>query len=311
MGKPLFENVGIGMIIKRIGECNAIVNDYTLSTLLTQQTPREEECRDICITAGSKIVIIDFKAPDVDSQGVRNYDLKTKVTRLAVRIGSRNFFFGLLHATLTSMPPSDRGYYLAIAVPATTRFLSLEQLGVNDSILQQKVNKVLNLGKLRVRSVYTRSSRLNSIYCNEDRVVSEAQVPSCIFMRLLDYYYVTLGAKLCSIIEFIAPCSRTCVSCGSLCVAQVSGELNGQQLRRVQVISLAALLWKLRCCRIGYQVSDEEARWIREEIARAAGISAYEPDIQHNMYVLAYTPGFGFSIIPLGPGCSSNKYECK
>jgi|GEM_PF-5663555 len=64
VNKPLYENVGIGTIIKRIGECTALTSDYNMSILLTQQTPREDECKDLCITVGSKIVVIDFKAPD-------------------------------------------------------------------------------------------------------------------------------------------------------------------------------------------------------------------------------------------------------
>ena len=54
VNKPLYENVGIGTIVKRIGECTALTSDYNMSILLTQQTPREDECKDLCITVGSK-----------------------------------------------------------------------------------------------------------------------------------------------------------------------------------------------------------------------------------------------------------------
>ncbi|MCE4602387.1 MAG: hypothetical protein F7B18_04305, partial [Desulfurococcales archaeon] len=163
MNKPLYENVGIGTIIKRIGECNALSGDYGLSILLTQQTPREDECKDLCITEGSKLIVIDFKAPDdIDYQKRHYKNVRIRIGKLGNIIGFNNVFLGLLHAALRinilySISHS-KGYFMHIATPLSTVFIPLNEF--KDALyISQK-------GTLYFRNIDVKEISYDCVFCN-------------------------------------------------------------------------------------------------------------------------------------------------
>ncbi|NPA99605.1 MAG: hypothetical protein GXO43_09530 [Crenarchaeota archaeon] len=145
VAKPLYENIGIGSIIKRIGECTALTNDYTLSTILTQQTPREDTCKDLCITKGSKLVIIDFKAPDVIRESERIYSyVRINAKGLEEFVQTGNFLVGFIHGALRLDVTNGSGLYLHAATPMTTIFIPLKELGnhINYTISTIKIKNI-------------------------------------------------------------------------------------------------------------------------------------------------------------------------
>jgi len=224
--KPLYENVGIGTIIKRIGECTALTGDYDLSIRLTQQTPREDECKDLCVTVGSKIVIIDFKAPDEISDAERVYrNVRTRINGLKSILKSNNLLLGLLHATLRVPPAAGQtsGYFLHIATPMTTIFIPLSEFGRH----ARPYSLVAKLGDIRIRNIkyycFPCEGILYDIMSSEKDLVMEASVPSCYkYLYLLNNinklcYNHSIFYEICRPACIKAVCSNCCLSCGGLC----------------------------------------------------------------------------------------------
>lgn len=158
----LYENVGIGSIVFKVGECNAASRgEMAARVYLTQQVRDGERLfRDLGLAVGSRLVIIDFKVPRdiVSGRGAAEkiYDVERirrlgeAVNRLAGAglrcysppaatvykgvnggIPEANAFLGLIHAYLLTAPQrraGGGGFYLARAAPATTAFIDLVTL---------------------------------------------------------------------------------------------------------------------------------------------------------------------------------------
>lgn len=301
-GKPLYENVGIGTIIKRIGECTALTGDYNTSIQLTQQTPREDECKDLCITVGSKIVVIDFKAPDKISSSERIYrNIQTRIGSLKNLLGSNNLMLGLLHATLRVTPQTRHinGYYLHTATPITTIFVPLSQLVE----YTQKFSHTLNLGDIRIREAkhlcFSYRNILYNIMGSEKDLTLRASIPSCYNQNYLLFNKINRLYYCCSIIheEYPPACveagySDCCLSCGGLC--DVILRYYDRSLRGY---TLASLLWKMRCCKLGHYI--ENIGELADIIGSLRSIRWLMEHESEFIYILSYTPGRGFQIIPL------------
>ncbi len=126
----IYENVAVGKILQRIAECRLINFFSDMNILLTQQTrPLEEKYRDMAIMAGDKIIVIEFKAPEITKEGLRytfsSYKQIQALKRLQREL-KNNVFIGLIHARLLrerSSIKSRSGMYKFNAVPATTIFI--------------------------------------------------------------------------------------------------------------------------------------------------------------------------------------------
>lgn len=312
LGKPLYENVGIGTIIKRIGECNALIGDYDLSVRLTQQSPREDECKDLCITVGSKIVVIDFKAPDKITSQERLYrNVKTRRTSLIKYLGSENILLGLFHAALTINPRrQSNGYFLNIAVPATTIFVPLSQF---TGPTKSNPASTVNLGDIRIEEIEYIDSQCDfySRICrnSEELLVKTSVVPSCYHSGNVEansiYRLCRLHSRFCPILWescLEAICSHSCFSCGGLCDVNVHGMINNKKVR-MKGYTLASLLWMIRGCKLGYRVeSNEKRNIIMDLLASFSRVSIEQDNIKNTVdyiYLFTYTPGIGFQLTPL------------
>ncbi|MEB3780913.1 MAG: hypothetical protein GSR85_11920 [Desulfurococcales archaeon] len=288
MGKPLYENVGIGTIIKHIGECSVLMGDYDLSVLLTQQTPKEEECRDLCITVGSKLVIIDFKAPDIITTQERIYrNVKTRIKGLKGLLGSSNLLLGLLHATLEDSPGKrNSGYFLHVAAPMTTIFTPLFQF--TDLAKVNSTNNIMNIGDIKVRNIkYPFWYHLEDIGCNN-------------IWRLCQPCYELYPITWRPYLEFTY--LFQCLSCHSLYSIRILVTVNNNNRFIAEGYTLSSLLWMIKKCNIGYKVqSDEDRTKIVEAFLGPSGKIDREDmrtSVEH-IYLLVYTPGLGFQVIPL------------
>lgn len=297
--KPLYENVGIGDIIKRIGECNALVDDYELFIRFTQQSPREDECRDLCITTGSKLIVIDFKAPDEIHSDRRVYrGVSTRIGSLENIIGSDNLFLGLLHALLAvEAPQSSRGYFLHVVTPMTTVFIPLSSLSGK---FRRAPGGVINFGDIEVRGVdfpYCPCLPFRGFYRPED-LVALATIPSCRFanIRYRGVSYV------CHYLRLVETCPCLCsfcgISCGGLCRVLIYANINNGPFWE-RVFTLASLLWMMRCCRLGHQVRDADRDKIINNIIEFSSKKDIEGKDNY-IYLFIYTPGIGFRVVPLG-----------
>lgn len=307
VNKPLYENVGIGTIIKRIGECTALTGDYNLFTLLTQQTPREDECKDMCITVGSKIVVIDFKAPDQITSSERVYlNVRTRINSLKSTLGLKNLLLGLLHATLRVTPHAGQknGYFLHIATPMTTIFVPLLQF-VKD---KQYSSNTLNLGNIKIKdfeySCFACEGILYNIMSSEKDLIFRASIPSCYnpeytlpsnFAKICQHYSILHEACLPACIE--AACPNSCFSCGGLCDVILKGNIGSyfSNSYLIKGYTLASLLWMMRCCKLGYYIKTEGDR---DEILEYLGKWIQEGENKYT-YILNYKPGMGFQVIHL------------
>lgn len=310
--KPLYENVGIGTIIRRIGECTALTNDYNIDVRLTQQTPREDECKDLCISVGSKVVVIDFKAPDQISSSERIYNnVTTRIGNLRDILTSDNLLLGLIHAALmvdpSSQRRSSRGYFLHIATPITTVFIPLSRF----PHARQKSSGIVNLGTLRVRGVkhscpFRYYERIRNIIVSEEELIRNAIIPSC--HKYCDLFTCN-NRLLCGLIRLMRESERESdvllkllqrfccserfdcgLSCGGLCYVDL-----GMPCQWVQGYTLASLLWMMRCCRIGYYVKDSAERDKLLEFLYKKS----EGNGSKYVYILVYTPKIGFQMISL------------
>ncbi len=144
--KPLiYENVAIGIIAQRIGECR-LANRYIVNPqqLITQQIKSLENLyRDSIIAKGDKFIVIEFKAPYLSNKGLRynNINIRT-LTKIAEKFHKRNVFLALIHAYVPIRIVPTRisnGFYLWFAVPGTTAFIPLSSLS---QVLKVTGNKV-------------------------------------------------------------------------------------------------------------------------------------------------------------------------
>ncbi len=312
VNKPLYENVGIGTIIKRIGECTALTSDYNMSILLTQQTPKEDECKDLCITVGSKIVVIDFKAPDQITHSGRVYrNVKTRIKGLEYLLGSDNLLLGLLHATLRVTPQTGRtsGYFLHIATPMFTVFVPLSQF----TKYAQISSLTVKLGDIIIRDVeyscFPCEGILYDIMSSERNLILSASIPSCYYYRnsifninrLCSCYFIISRLRWFACIESV--CSECCLSCGGLCNVILYGNISRHHASEVPIrgYTLASLLWMMRCCELGYYVKSKRERdKILEYLSsNILGTRYREGEGYEYIYLISYTPGIGFQMVPL------------
>ncbi|MEB3779698.1 MAG: hypothetical protein GSR85_05640, partial [Desulfurococcales archaeon] len=257
MSKPLFENIGIGTIIKRIGECNALSDDYSLSILLTQQTPREDECKDLCIAGGSKLVVIDFKAPVVIDYQMRRYkNVRTRVSRLGNIIGLNNIFLGLLHAALKISTQCvinyNKGYFMHMATPLSTVFVPLSEFNGNSHTFQKGT---LYFGNIDINEI-----DYNCIFCNgllkrylesESLIILKSMTPTCCSIRN-NLCFNTIGFS-----------PQYCDFCYDLCEAKIEVKISSSYATNslwINGFTLSYLLWLIRSCKIGYHIRGREDR---------------------------------------------------
>ena len=283
----MYENIGIGSIIRKIGECNCIGLNRVASTLLTQQTPREDECRDLCITTGSKIVIVDFKAPDTISRYERVYEnVSTRITRIMEVIGAKNSFIGFLHGFLRVDPSGGggNGYYLSIATPLTTAFVPM-----SNSLLKYGS---FSVGKVRIRNSgltgcsplffnpfgYYYTSLINSIFADESTAINVSRTPCCLYRYFSAPWVLDL-----------------CLPCGSICEFSMEISYGGSRSFRVHPLSLAKLLWRLSTCTLGFRVSKENREVLLSAIREIAGTGDYPGSI----WLFSYSHQLGLHAFPL------------
>jgi len=131
----IYENIAIGIIIQRIGECKGR-NNIGISSIFTQQTPLDRIYRDSIFSVSDKIAVIEFKAPEFVTMGnrsvleYRRINIKS-LEKIASNLGDSNVFLALVHAALD---PKDyptttpRGLYLWYAVPTTTVFVPFKEI---------------------------------------------------------------------------------------------------------------------------------------------------------------------------------------
>lgn len=133
--KPLVnENVAIGVIAQRVGECR-LANRYISNPqqLVTQQIKSLEKLyRDSIIAKGDKFIVIEFKAPRLSSKGLKYKDINIRaLMAIAKKFREENVFLALIHAYLppNAIPKNvGNGFYLWFAVPGTTAFIPLSNL---------------------------------------------------------------------------------------------------------------------------------------------------------------------------------------
>jgi len=168
--KPLvYENVAIGVIAQRVGECR-LANRYISNPqqLVTQQiTSLEKLYRDSVIAKGDKFIVIEFKAPRLGNKGLRyeNIDIRTLMA-IAKKFREENVFLALIHAylPLNAIPKNiGNGFYLWFAVPGTTAFIPLSNLPQALKASSTKINL----------DVITACPSINIAYVS-------IQMPSCI-----------------------------------------------------------------------------------------------------------------------------------
>jgi len=145
MVKLVYENPSIGIIIQRLGECR--MRNFSLfnpRVVLSQQMPIERIFRDLVIEVDDKVVAIEFKAPELDSNSGRLVYRGIKMSTLnsiAEKFGPENVLLGLIHARL---PPfalrnkkgiiASHGLYKLQLVPATTIFIQFSEFNRRESI---------------------------------------------------------------------------------------------------------------------------------------------------------------------------------
>ncbi len=127
----IYENVAIGLIVQRIGECRAQNSWLPIKGTLTQQTPLEKNYRDTLLSYGDKFVVIEFKSPEFRSTSLIYEGIQLSVLyNIASTIGEENVLLGLIHATLAGrlIKTLGSGLYCWWTVPATTVFVPLSNL---------------------------------------------------------------------------------------------------------------------------------------------------------------------------------------
>ena len=230
--RPLvYENIVIGMIAQRIGECR-FANRYIISPeqLVTQQVrPLEKLYRDTIIIHGSKLIVIEFKSPYVNNGVLRymNIDIKTLIS-IADRLGYDNVFLALVHAYLPSyaIPQmAKNGFYLWLATPGTTAFIPLSQIVPHLKVKSYKLTIEVAKSKPPVNLSYVNVS-----------------IPSC-------------AMQPTPIVKF----EPSCASCGGLFSKlhilrkpKVSVKVNGNYLD-VESYTFASLMKVFTECFVGFK----------------------------------------------------------
>lgn len=329
--KPLLENVGIGAIIERLGECRALNCDWELSSILTQ-TYAEEYCRDLCITVGSKLLLVDFKVPSRVERNYRHYDRVTFAIPDRLRyiyfdhnnnIRSNIMYLGLIHATIEedfqSLCP---GFYLYYAVPMTTIFADISKIVQS---VPQGCKRIINRENIRVKTASIASPL--RLFLRDGRLASHrALIPDCIRMSYAGMCTPNCAPVLlsCNLQWYCRNIERkcgTCLSCGGLCGVRVEIYRGVRPVKTIRALTLAELIWGLRCGTIGYTVkSRDEAKRLVNDISMLLyhDYSYYDPPedrskeygkyykgygthpLPTSLYLIIYTPGIGVFVIPLG-----------
>lgn len=231
MSKLVYENLAIGVIIGRIGECRFANKFFTsLSMALTQQTPLERRYRDALMNVRDKLIVIEFKAPYItsDSKLVYKKIPMNKLMRIAKIIGEENTMLALIHALLT---PNDiqsayssrrSGTYMWLATPATTAFIPLAKLPLNIKNMTEANIKIVNAHP----------------YANT--------------------WYANTPISTCAKQSYLTKREPVCASCGGLYYR--FGQLRTPVLEleggvRVRSYTLASLLKTFIECRIGFTIA--------------------------------------------------------
>jgi len=131
----IYENLAIGIIAQRIGECR-YANKYFVNVkmAMTQQIRRlEEKYRDAILSIGDKLLVIEFKAPTLSTNNTLKYEniYLDKLKKIADLVGEGNVMIALIHAALPKLEvltAKSTGTYLWLATPGTTTFIPLKQV---------------------------------------------------------------------------------------------------------------------------------------------------------------------------------------
>ena len=295
----IYENAAVGMILQRIAECRIMNFIPSLRALLTQQSPAEEKYRDMPIGLDDKIIIIEFKAPEFDSnRKCFKYEFNGKQIKKLKELNDKthgNVFIGLIHAKLlpeirTSGVSSPSPFYKIYAVPSTTLFIRVSDIKI-DAICDM-IDQAKNVEDKDISvKLY-----LNDIIFGNDYI--ESIFPEC----LSSEYYVTYLPKdnICKTCGGISSCY--CYSiCRDAAVCHCIGCRELELLVSVNTskdiptdtfhyccYSLVEILMLLRSCKIGYKIRDTR---------EFNDIIKIITDNLLNTLMLSYSPEMG--VIPL------------
>ncbi len=77
MVRLVYENIGIGAILQRLGECRYANGYYSNPRgMLTQQTRLERQSRDLALIGDLKLLVFEFKAPAIVQAPNKNFVLR-------------------------------------------------------------------------------------------------------------------------------------------------------------------------------------------------------------------------------------------
>ncbi len=227
MRKIIYENVAIGAIIQRIGECRILNLLPNLSSILSQQSPLEKLRRDLSIQTGDKLIILEFKSPTLLNKCLRYEDIKwSALASIANKVGDENVFLALIHSRLPEKERqkirSPNGLYKFQCVAATTSFISLKELKKQVSIFRKDI------------IVERCKGEHDGLYAN---------FPSC------------ATNPLPPIIKALLHKHIPCYSCGgirkhTLEISQVNASISAH--------SFAYLITSLHTCTLGYKLREYE-----------------------------------------------------
>jgi len=278
--KPLvYENVAIGVIAQRVGECR-LANRYISNPqqLVTQQiTSLEKLYRDSIIAEGDKFIVIEFKAPRLGSKGLKYEDIDIKaLMAITKKFREENVFLALIHAYL---PPNGipknvgNGFYLWFAVPGTTAFIPLSSLP-----------HVIKTSSVKISlEVISANPSINMSYIS-------SQIPSCVRQPTP-----------------IVKQEPYCASCGGLFLGgprklrmpELHIDLNGNTFN-VRSYTFASLMKSFTDCLIGSRIGSTREV---EELHRLLLQELYELTTSLALLVLSRE---GISFIPIS---SSKHYK--
>ena len=79
MARLVYENIGIGTILQRLGECRYANGYYSNPRgMLTQQTRAERQTRDLALIGDLKLLVFEFKAPAIVQAPNKNFCFKVR-----------------------------------------------------------------------------------------------------------------------------------------------------------------------------------------------------------------------------------------
>ncbi|NPA98698.1 MAG: hypothetical protein GXO43_04900 [Crenarchaeota archaeon] len=247
--RVIAENVAIGVIMQRLGECR-YANRYVwhLKAALTQQhASLEQKYRDAAVSVGDKLLVLEFKAPECNVDGEKIYkgiDM-SKLEKIANIVGERNVLLALIHAYLApkyvasvASVGQSSYFYLWLAVPGTTAFVPLDELPAH-----------LKTGTIKLK-VLNSIPPVNISYVN-------TLIPTCAKPSLQNP-------------------EPKCASCGGLYFAPSSLRTPILELEnsvRVRSYTFAALMKLFTECQIGCPITSE----IISELPELAELGGLEP----------------------------------